>query len=207
MPKAEASALLAKGEPTGAVLFRAADGVAKLQVRTGERGRGLFAAGSFKRGERVTTIFGTLVHSSDAVADTHERFQWSKDQMFVMKYHDNHIHHIGIFANTSASHLPNNCRFTCDRRQKHILSIIATRNIVAGEEILVAYGRSYVGRIKKAVIRQKMQRDDVAHSLDDAFLLVAQGAVNVYRCAECGKVVKKNIRRTHRQCCLGLLKA
>jgi hypothetical protein len=204
MPKVKASVLLAKGEPTGAVLFRAADGVAKLQVRTGERGRGLFAAGYFKKGEIVTTIFGSLVHSSDAVAETHERYQWSKDLVFVMQYQESHL---GIFANTSASSLPNNCKYSCNRRQKEIMSLVATRNIVPGDEFLAAYGKSYVGRIKKAVIGKKKRQDVVAQTLNDAFPLVAQGAVNVFRCAECGRVVKKNVRRTHQRCCLGLCKA
>ena len=124
MSKTKASVLLTKGEPTGAVLFRAADGVAKLQVRTGERGRGLFAAGFFKKGEIVTTIFGSLVHSSAAVADTHERYQWSKDQVFVMQYHGSHL---GIFANTSASHVPNNCKYSCNRRQKDVMNLVASR--------------------------------------------------------------------------------
>jgi hypothetical protein len=204
MPKVKASVLLANGQPTGAVLFRAADGVAKLQVRTGERGRGLFAAGSFKKGEIVTTIFGSLVHSSVAVAKTHERYQWSRDQVFVMQYHESHL---GILANTSASSVPNNCKFSCNRRQKEIMSLVATRNIVPGDEILAAYGKSYVGRIKKAVIGEKKRQDMVAQTLNDAFPLVAQGAVNVFRCAECGRVVKKNVRRTHQRCCLGLCKA
>jgi hypothetical protein len=204
MSKTKASVLLTKGEPTGAVLFRAADGVAKLQVRTGERGRGLFAAGFFKKGEIVTTIFGSLVHSSAAVADTHERYQWSKDQVFVMQYHGSHL---GIFANTSASHVPNNCKYSCNRRQKDVMNLVASRNIVPGDEILASYGKSYVGRIKKAVIRQKKQQDDAALTLSDAFPLVAQGAVNVFRCAMCCRVVKKNVRRTHLRCCLGLCKA
>ena len=83
----------------------------------------------------------------------------------------------------------------------------AQRNIVPGDEILASYGKSYVGRIKKAVIRQKKQQDDAALTLSDAFPLVAQGAVNVFRCAMCCRVVKKNVRRTHLRCCLGLCKA
>jgi hypothetical protein len=204
MPKASASQLLAKGESTGAIMFRAADGVAKLQVRTGERGRGLFAAGSFKKGDIVTTVFGHLAHTSDEIDSTSERYQWSKDQVFVMQFHASHL---GIFINTSASHLPNNCRFSCSRRQKQIMNVVATRNIAPGDEILAPYGSAYVTRIKNAVICKKKHQDVAERTMNAAFPAFVQGAVTVFRCANCGKIVKKSVRKTHGRCCMGLLTA
>jgi hypothetical protein len=46
---------------TGAILYRAADGVRKLQVRVGDRGRGLFAASLFKKGDTITMAAGVLM--------------------------------------------------------------------------------------------------------------------------------------------------
>lgn len=206
--KASASQLLAKGEATGAVLFQAADGVAKLQIRIGERGRGLFAAGFFRKG-LVTTTFGSLVPTDriDTVANTelsHELYQWSKDQVFVMQYHGSHL---GIFANTSASHYPNNCKYSCSRRLKQVMNLVATRNIAPGDEILAAYGKAYITKIRDAVICRRKQLYEDSQTLNDSFPLMKQGAVNVCRCEKCGKRVKRNARKTHKRCCLGLLKA
>ena len=53
--------LLRAGKSTGALTYTGADGVRKLQVRQGTRGRGLFAADPFERGEIVTTVAGKVI--------------------------------------------------------------------------------------------------------------------------------------------------
>ena len=45
---------LSSGKATGAILHHAPDGQARLQVRVQGRGRGLFAASSFKKGASVS---------------------------------------------------------------------------------------------------------------------------------------------------------
>ena len=64
-----ADARLAEGGATGALLYFAADGVRKLQVRAANRGRGLFAASCFSAGDTITNVAGHLadacnLHSS-----------------------------------------------------------------------------------------------------------------------------------------------
>jgi hypothetical protein len=45
---------LASGKSTGAILHRTPNGQGRLQVRVQGRGRGLFAASSFKKGASVS---------------------------------------------------------------------------------------------------------------------------------------------------------
>jgi hypothetical protein len=92
--------LLRAGKCTGALTFPGADGVRKLQVRWGTRGRGLFAADAFKHGDIVTTVAGEVVDSGGIFG--HEVWHISKRQCFVMSYAllgaDSGL---GIIANTA----------------------------------------------------------------------------------------------------------
>ena len=112
---------------TGAILYRAADGVRKLQVRVGDRGRGLFAASWFKKGDSglfaaswfkkgdtITMVAGVLMDTQNSnVAQHAEIYQWSKTQAFVIEPAEGAL---GIFANTAASDGANNARFFCNRQ-------------------------------------------------------------------------------------------
>jgi hypothetical protein len=94
--------LLRAGKCTGALTFPGADGVRKLQVRWSTRGRGLFAADNFKRGDIVTTVAGEVVDSCESKSHKHEVWHISKCQYFVMNYAflgaDSGL---GILANTA----------------------------------------------------------------------------------------------------------
>jgi hypothetical protein len=94
--------LLRAGKCTGALTFPGADGVRKLQVRWGTRGRGLFAADAFKRGDIVTTVAGEVVDSDKIIGHKHEVWHLSKNQCFVMSHALLGVDGgIGIFANTA----------------------------------------------------------------------------------------------------------
>jgi hypothetical protein len=199
---------LSNGSCTGAVLFRAPDGVKKLQVRTGDRGRGLFAASPFKKSDTITTVSGSLLLTTDSSIDNHaEKFQWSKNKFFVMDQTGG----LGIYANTAASPWGNNAKYVCNRQNQKMMRLRATRSIAAGQEILVPYGHSYVSRIKNAVKSQqdvmKSRMIDAVQAIDIAApVVVTGGAVARLLCANCGSKVKANNRRTHARCCSGAIK-
>ena len=95
--------LLRAGKCTGALTFPGADGVRKLQVRWGTRGRGLFAVDAFKRGDIVTTVEGEVFDNScESIGHKLEVWHISKRQCFVMSYAllgaDSGL---GIIANTA----------------------------------------------------------------------------------------------------------
>ena len=98
------AALLRAGKCTGALTYPGADGVRKLQVRLGSRGRGLFAADHFNRGEIVTTIAGKVIDNCKCESEGQNLEVWhiSKYQCFVMNYAllgaDSGL---GILANTA----------------------------------------------------------------------------------------------------------
>ena len=197
---------LSNGKCTGAVIFRASNGVGKLQVRMGDRGRGLFAASPFKTGQTITTVAGSLVENNDpGVARDAEKFQWSKTQVFVMEHTGDAF---GIFANTAASQRVNNAKYVCNRRNHNLMRLCATRNIDAGQEILAPYGRPYVSQIKMAVELQNARHMELVQSLDVmAPVVVTGGAVARMLCANCGRKVKTSNRKTHARCCLGAIKS
>ena len=84
---------LGNGLCTGALLFKSACGDYKLQVRKGPRGRGLFAARSFARGEDIATIAGYM---ETAAVSGRECWQWSHSEVFVM--HPSCPEHLGILG-------------------------------------------------------------------------------------------------------------
>jgi hypothetical protein len=188
---------------TGAIVHRTADGLGKLQVRMGTRGRGLFAASAFKKGDTITTVAGSLIDNHNPnVAQHTEKYQWSQSQLFVMEHA---VGALGIFANTAASSGANNARYVCNRRNQS-MRLCATRTIVTGQEILVPYGRTYVSKIKTAV---KLQNDQILENLRSvnvtAPVVVTGGAVARWLCAKCGKRVTKKTRQTHARCCSGAI--
>lgn len=194
--------LLSRGKCTGALLLPAANGVGKLRVRKGDRGRGLFAASPFKKGDVITCISGSIVPSIDAMQSPHsEKLQWSTAQVFVMEHSDGNF---GIFANTAASKDVNNAKYVCSRRSKPVVRLCATRSIVAGQEILAPYGKLYVSKIKAAVILQAQRQVAKTQMLDAmAPVVMAGGAVARMLCAKCNKRVTAVTRTRHARFCTG----
>ena len=190
---------------TGAVIHRAADGVGKLQVRMGDRGRGLFAASSFKKGATITHIAGTIVDGNNSDVNQHaEKLQWSKTQVFVM--HNHEVGTLGILTNTAACKGANNARFVLNRRNQSMIRLCATKTIAAGQEILAPYGRTYVSQIKKAVKLQTQRiLEDLQHADIMAPVVIAGGSVQRFLCAKCGKRVTKCTRHGHARCCSGAI--
>ena len=202
-PQVTSAKQLTSAKCTGAIVYRAADGVCTLQIRMGDRGRGLFAASAFKKGDSITTVAGSLMENAKA-AQHAEKFQWSKTQVFVMEHA---VGALGLFANTAASKGANNARYVCNKRNQRMMRLCATRTIAAGQEILAPYGRPYVLAIKNAV---KVQTDRILEVLDSvnvtAPVVVAGGAVARLLCAKCGKRVTDKTRLRHARCCSGPLK-
>jgi hypothetical protein len=190
---------------TGAVIHRAADGVGKLQVRMGDRGRGLFAASSFKKGATITHIAGTVMDGRNSDVDQHaEKLQWSKTQVFVM--HNHKVGALGVLTNTAVCKGANNARFVLNRRNQTMIRLCATKPIAAGQEILAPYGRTYVSQIKKAVKLQTHRiLEDLRHADVMAPVVIAGGAVQRFLCAKCGTRVTKNTRHGHARCCSGAI--
>ena len=112
---------------------------------------------------------------------------------------------LGVLANTAATSGGNNAKYTCNRRSK-TLRICATRTIMPGNEILVAYGRVYVSKIKAAVVVQRAKQQEVLRNLDIiAPVSVAGGAVRRLLCSKCRKVLSCRTRLTHARCCHDML--
>jgi hypothetical protein len=198
-----ATDLLKAGKCTGAILFDAADGVRKLQVRRGIRGRGLFAASAFRNGDIITNIPGAVISNVD-IKSGQEVFHWSKTKAFVMDYDTlGPKTGYGILANTAGVTGRNNAKYCCDRSAL-AMRLSATRKIAPGEEILVAYGRSYSTKIHIAV---EKQATETQHLLDEVAPMVVCyfGAVKRMLCANCRKLVNGSNRLTHARCCSGAI--
>ena len=202
--KFSSTELLARGKCTGALLLPAANGVGKLRVRNGDRGRGLFAASPFKKGDVISCITGSLVSSIDAMQSPHsEKLQWSKHHVFLMEHTGANY---GIFANTAASTAVNNAKYVCNRRNNTVIRLCATRSIVAGQEILAPYGKLYVSRIKTAVkLQAEWQLENARTIASMAPVVMAGGAVVRMLCAKCGKRVTAATRKRHARFCSSLL--
>ena len=145
-----AGAVLARGRCTGALLLQTPYGLCKLQVRLGPRGRGLYAARPFKKGELIATIGGYLASEAEG---GRECWQWTRNQVFVMEHPS--LEHLGTLANTAAGTCSNNARYSCDRSCPNEMHLRAIRHITEGEEILAAYGRGYGAVVKKRIASMK----------------------------------------------------
>ena len=189
------------GKCTGALTFLGADGVRKLQVRKGHRGRGLFAVHAFVKGDHITPVLGTLVDSCATISPDQEVFQWSKKKMFVMNRDALDAGSgLGILVNTAGK---NNAKYCCNFRDK-VMNICATCNIAPGEEILAAYGRSYLSKINIAVKRQiasQLQYLDIVDSV--APVVCCKGAVARMLCAKCRRRITPANRLSHARFCMG----
>ena len=189
---------LGNGLCTGALLFKSACGDYKLQVRKGPRGRGLFAARSFARGEDIATIAGYM---ETAAVSGRECWQWSHSEVFVM--HPSCPEHLGILANTAAGKARNNARYVQSPTDgAPMLKLRATVRIAAGAEILASYGRGYANAINRSVLRQMEHWAASAEQLEQvAPVTFRRGAVKVMSCAKCGRRVTSAIRLSHAKMC------
>jgi hypothetical protein len=98
-----ATDLLKAGKCPGALLLDAADGVRKLRVHRGIRGRGLFAASHFRKGDIITNVQGAVV-SNVGIKSGQEVFHWSNTKVFVMDYDTlGPKTGLGILANTAGA--------------------------------------------------------------------------------------------------------
>lgn len=194
--------LLRAGKCTGALTFLGADGVRKLQVRRGTRGRGLFAVHAFKKGDLITYVSGAVVSSSVSSNPGQEVFKWSKTNNFVMDYAAMGAGSgLGILFNTAGGTGENNAKYRCNRTE-NVLRISAIRNIAPGEEILAAYGRSYVSKINNAVQKETaIQLQHMNHVDNVAPVVWCKGAVARMLCAKCRKALTSANRLTHARFC------
>jgi hypothetical protein len=120
-------------------------------------GRGLFTNKDIKKGEWVCTYMGEYIDNDEALRRCDEGI----DQFLVETVNDGILDSMPIFchamyANDAAGlirkeGIRNNCRI-------EILDggprMVATRNIKAGDEILVGYGRVYWNNVKRRLKNQ-----------------------------------------------------
>ena len=193
--------MLASGESTGALLLQTPGGQFKLQVRRGDRGRGMFATRPVDPREVIATIAG---HVAPAAATGLECWQLARNKFFVMNPCSRQ--HLGILANTAAGADSNNARYVSPRTNPNIMRLHATRKIAAGEEILAAYGCGYAAKVKKKVGQQKSEQIEMEEIKDlIAPIRIRAGAAQVILCDQCGKRVTNSIRLKHARMCGGSL--
>jgi len=191
--------MLVNGKSTGAVLLQTPGGECKLQVRRGQRGRGLFAARPVDKGEVIATIYGNY---ATAAVPGFESWQVAKKKHFVMEPCSRQ--HLGILANTAAGISRNNARYVVPRTNTNIMRLLAIRRISAGEEILVCYGCGYVAKMTKKIEEKRISQHAAAKKAElTAPIRIRAGAARVIICAKCGKRVTQSIRFSHARMCRG----
>jgi len=193
--------MLANGKSTGALLLQTPGGQFKLQVRRGDRGRGMFATRPVDPREVIATIAG---HVAPAAATGLECWQLARNKFFVMNPCSRQ--HLGILANTAAGADSNNARYVSPRTTPNIMRLQATRKIAAGEEILASYGCGYAAKVKRKVRQQKSEQIEM-EGIEDliAPIRIRAGAAQVILCDQCGKRVTNSSRLKHARMCGGSL--
>jgi hypothetical protein len=193
--------MLANNKSTGALLLRNPGGQCKLQVRRGQRGRGLFAALPVNPGEILATIAGHVVSS---VVNGCESWHLAKNKFFVMEPCSRQ--HLGILANTAARACRNNARYVVLRTNTTVMQLRAARRIAAGDEILAAYGNGYAAAVTKRAEEERMLAAATAPDLElIAPIRWRPGAAKVMICAKCDRRVTPSIRIKHARMCTGTL--
>lgn len=193
--------MLANDKSTGALLLQTPGGQFKLQVRRGDRGRGLFATRPVDPREVIATIAG---HVAPAAVTGFECWQLARNKFFVMKPCGRQ--HLGILSNTAAGADSNNARYVSLRSRPNIMELHATRKIAAGEEILASYGSGYAAKVNKKVRQEKIELMENKKIKDIiAPIRIRSGAAQVILCDKCGKRVTKSIRLKHARMCGGKL--
>lgn len=105
--------------------------------RIASAGDGLFACVPFRKGDAICQYAGRLLRAADLPADRTYVVQVNGDH-FIDGAQDGGV---ARYANDAgATH--NNARLAVDRVRKRVI-LRATRNIAAGSEIYVSYGKGY----------------------------------------------------------------
>lgn len=119
-------------------------------------GKGLFTKKDIKKGQIVCTYLGERITPEEAL----RRCELEIDQFLVETYDDGYLDSMPIFcyamyANDAQglirSEVKNNVEIQILKGEPHL---VAKRNIKAGEEILVSYGRRYWNNVKKQLKEQ-----------------------------------------------------
>lgn len=122
-------------------------------------GNGLFTNKDIKKGSIVATYLGERIDNEEAW----RRADAGIDQFLVESVNDGYLDSMPIFcyamyANDAAGLIKNGLR---NNVRIEVLEgyprLVATRNIKAGEEILVGYGRAYWANVKKRIKQQEAE--------------------------------------------------
>jgi SET domain-containing protein len=115
-------------------------------------GKGLFTTKDIKKGERVCTYMGEYIDNDEAL----RRCDAGIDQFLVETVNDGILDSMPIFCHamyandaagiTRKEGIRNNCKIEIEDGGPRM---VATRNIKAGDEILVGYGRVYWNNVKR----------------------------------------------------------
>jgi hypothetical protein len=123
-------------------------------------GKGLFTTRDIKKGERVCTYMGEYIDNDEAL----RRCDAGIDQFLVETVNDGILDSMPIFCHamyandaagiTRMEGIRNNCKIEIEDGGPRM---VATRNIKAGDEILVGYGRVYWNNVKRRLKEQASQ--------------------------------------------------
>ncbi len=123
-------------------------------------GKGLFTTKDIKKGERVCTYMGEYIDNDEAL----RRCDAGIDQFLVETVNDGILDSMPIFCHamyandaagiTRMEGIRNNCKIEIEDGGPRM---VATRNIKAGDEILVGYGRVYWNNVKRRLKEQANQ--------------------------------------------------
>lgn len=145
-------ARLSKGHATGALLLRTLDDKACFHARLGPKGRGLAAGRDYRKGETLCTMPGRLVDAPYAppgeVLEVRKPAAGRLGRWLVL--HAATCAAPGNLVNTSCGSDAdggNNARIFY-RKGATFATLRALRNIKAGEELLMAYGRRYTSKLR-----------------------------------------------------------
>jgi len=97
----------------------------------------------------ITYMPGDLVQMRDGREPSGDAFKWQiskKDNTFLV-FHPPTWDALGNLINTSDGTTPNNCRLQHKAGNGYV-SVISTRTIYPGEELLVPYGSKFTGDIR-----------------------------------------------------------
>jgi hypothetical protein len=148
----DAQQRLDAGAATGALVLLTDKGVRVRAVRTSASGRGLVAHDALPAGTAVCTLPGDLVEAHEPPTGGVEVFQarapraGGPGRWLVLRPATTAAP--GNLTNTSTGgDGGNNCRFAYRRGAAHV-TLVTTRAVAAGEELLVAYGASYTKALR-----------------------------------------------------------
>ena len=187
---------LARG-PTGALVFGSE--TARLQCKCSPgRGRGLFALNAVPKGVAVCTLPGTLVCCDEVPETAHELFQAGADKFLVLEAPT--LEHAGNLCNTAdkTAGEVNNCRLVYKHGNSYV-TLVTTRPVRAGQELLAPYGRGYTARLHREHRESEEAAPAEAHR-------GASGAASWTTCGVCGAKVRCKRVGQHTALCKSVAK-